>query len=161
MHGDGSGMRLPIGAAPGKFPGLRARLMLLLGPSLVCAAAPAEPAAKTDAAKPATAQTRDTNPADFVGSEVCATCDEAEAKRFADNPQQVGPGARHPRRVRACCVCSRTRQTLRCRKPDSCSGPAIELLPLATSRDSALGEILNVQPRSVDLTQALQPSVYN
>jgi DmsE family decaheme c-type cytochrome len=86
MQEDGSGTRLTIGAALGKLPGLRACLMLLLGAILVCAATLAEPAAKTDTAKPATAQVKDTNPADYVGAEVCATCHESEAKGFIDNP---------------------------------------------------------------------------
>jgi mono/diheme cytochrome c family protein len=86
MHGDGSGTRLTIGAVPGKLSQLRALLMLLLGASLVCAVALAEPAAKSDAAKPAAAQVKDTNPADLVGAEVCATCHDSEAKGFIDNP---------------------------------------------------------------------------
>jgi len=86
MHGDGSGTQLPTGAGPGRHSELRAYLMLLLGASLVCAAALAQPADKTQAAKPATAQVKDTNSADLVGAEVCASCHEAESKGFADNP---------------------------------------------------------------------------
>jgi len=86
MHGDGSGTQLPTGAGPGRHSELRAYLMLLLGASLVCAAALAQPADKTQSAKPATAQVRDTNSADLVGAEVCASCHEAESKGFADNP---------------------------------------------------------------------------
>ena len=91
MHGDGSVTRLPIGEAPGKRPGLRACLMLVLGASILCATAlatsapRAEPIAKTTEAKTAATQTKDSAPGDFVGAEVCATCHEAEAKGFADN----------------------------------------------------------------------------
>jgi DmsE family decaheme c-type cytochrome len=65
--------------------------MLMLGACILCAtalAAPApksEPKAKTET-KTATAQTMDAAPGDFVGSEICATCHEAEAKGFASNP---------------------------------------------------------------------------
>ena len=38
--------------------------------------------------------------------------------------------------------------TLRCREPDSFGGPAFQLLPLTVTCESALGEILNGQPRS-------------
>ena len=86
MHLDGSGTRLPTDAALGVLSGLRACLMLLLGAGMVCAPALAEPATKTNTANPAAAQVKDTNPADFVGAKVCATCHEAEAKGFADNP---------------------------------------------------------------------------
>ena len=86
MHRDGPVRRLPIDAVPGRLAGLRACLVLMLGAGLLCAAAQAAAATKTATAKPATAQTKDTNPADFVGSEVCASCHAPEAKGFADNP---------------------------------------------------------------------------
>ena len=80
-------MRLLIGAAPVKFPGLRACLILLAGAGIVCTAGLAAPATKADStAKTATAQTKDTAPGDYVGAEVCASCHEAESKKFADNP---------------------------------------------------------------------------
>jgi DmsE family decaheme c-type cytochrome len=84
MDRHGPVTRLPIGAAPGKMPGLRAFLILLLGASAWCAAAPGAPANKVKPA--ADAQVKDTNPADFVGSEICATCHEEAAKGFAGNP---------------------------------------------------------------------------
>ena len=37
-------------------------------------------------AKPATAQAKDTAPADYVGAETCATCHEEVVKGFANNP---------------------------------------------------------------------------
>jgi DmsE family decaheme c-type cytochrome len=78
---------MPVGAAPGEWPALRACLMLMLGASVLCATALAIPSTKAGSdAKAATAKTRDTNPGDFVGAEVCATCHEAEAKGFANNP---------------------------------------------------------------------------
>jgi len=86
MHERGPVMRTPKGAVPGTLPGLRACLMLMLGAGMVCATAQSAPATKTEAAKTATAQVKDTAPGDFVGAEVCATCHQAEAKGFANNP---------------------------------------------------------------------------
>jgi DmsE family decaheme c-type cytochrome len=57
--------------------------MLLLGAGMLCVPAPAAPA-KTDG--PATAQTKDTAPADYVGEETCATCHDQMVKMFASNP---------------------------------------------------------------------------
>lgn len=71
-------------AAPGKMPGLRACLMLILGAGVLSATAWAAPAG----AKPAGAQTRDAAPGDFVGEETCATCHEEVAKGFASNPHR-------------------------------------------------------------------------
>jgi predicted CXXCH cytochrome family protein len=71
------------GAAPGKWPGLRAWLILMLCASFMCAAAHAAPPAK---AKPGGAETKDAAPGDFVGSDTCATCHNEVAKKFADNP---------------------------------------------------------------------------
>jgi DmsE family decaheme c-type cytochrome len=87
MHRDGSEVRLPNGAGQLKWPAMRFCLMLMACATILCATALAEPAAKpSSATKAATAQTKDTNPADFVSAEVCATCHESEAKGFADNP---------------------------------------------------------------------------
>ena len=80
-------MQLPIGAVPGKWTGLRACLMLMLGASILCATAlgAQEPKAAPDA-KPAAAQSKEAAPADFVGAETCATCHDEVAKGFASNP---------------------------------------------------------------------------
>ena len=83
MHRDGPVTQLPIGAAPGKWPGLRVCLMLLLGAGLLCVPVLAAPAPGD---KPAAAQVKDTTPANYVGSEVCATCHDEVSKNFADNP---------------------------------------------------------------------------
>ncbi len=83
MHRDGPVTQLPIGAAPGKRPGLRACLMLLLGAGLLCVPVLAAPAPGD---KPATAQVKDSAPADFVGGETCATCHDEVSKKFDDNP---------------------------------------------------------------------------
>src|ERR1017187_6986559 len=82
MHRDGPVTQLPISAAPGKRPGLRACLMLL-GASILCV--PVLPA-QAPGDKPAPAQTREAAPTDFVGSETCATCHDEVAKKFAANP---------------------------------------------------------------------------
>jgi DmsE family decaheme c-type cytochrome len=80
-------MRLRIGAGRIKWPVLRSFSMLMLCATILCVTALAESAAKPDsAAKAATAQTKDTNQADFVGAAVCATCHESEAKGFGSNP---------------------------------------------------------------------------
>jgi DmsE family decaheme c-type cytochrome len=86
MHGIGSQLQLPNGAVPGKLPGLRAFLLLILGAGFLCASSLAFPAVKSDASKTVTAQTRDTNPSNFVGGEICASCHDAEAKGFGSNP---------------------------------------------------------------------------
>ena len=83
MHRDGPVTQLPIGAAPGKRPGLLACLMLLLGAGMLCVPVLAAPAPGD---KPATAQVKDSAPADFVGGETCATCHDEVSKKFADNP---------------------------------------------------------------------------
>jgi DmsE family decaheme c-type cytochrome len=57
--------------------------MLLLGAGMLCVPVLAAPAS---AAKPATAQTKDTAAADYVGTETCATCHEEVVKGFANNP---------------------------------------------------------------------------
>ena len=79
--------QLPIGAAPGNLPGLRVFLIFLLCAGMLCTNALASPAAKTGSvAGTTTAQTKNTDPADFVGSDVCATCHAEVAKGFGDNP---------------------------------------------------------------------------
>jgi len=83
MHRNWPVTQLPISAAPGKRPGLRVGLMLLLGAGLLCVPMLAAPAS---GAKPATAQTKDTAAADYVGTETCATCHEEVVKGFAGNP---------------------------------------------------------------------------
>lgn len=83
MHRNWPVTQLPISAAPGKRPGLRVGLMLLLGAGLLCVPMLAAPAF---GAKPATAQTKDTAAADYVGTETCATCHEEVVKGFANNP---------------------------------------------------------------------------
>ena len=91
MHIDGPQRRLKMSAAPGKLPGLRALMMLMLGAGVLCATATAAPASKAKPAadgvvKTATAPVKDTNPANYVGSETCATCHDQVAKGFAGNP---------------------------------------------------------------------------
>ncbi len=76
-------MRLLIGAAPGRKPGLQVFLMLLLGAGLLCATANAAP---PNGAKQANVQAAQPAQADFVGSDTCATCHEDVAKGFANNP---------------------------------------------------------------------------
>ncbi len=84
MHKDGPVTRLPISAAPGKQPGLRVCLMLMLGVSILCATALAAPPPKdTSAAAPAQAAAP---AATFVGADTCATCHDDVAKSFATNP---------------------------------------------------------------------------
>ncbi len=87
--------RLQMGAVRGKLPGLRVCSMVLLGAGIWCATALAAPTDKAKAgadgtAKASTAQgtaqSKDTAPGDFVGSEVCATCHAEAAKGFTDNP---------------------------------------------------------------------------
>jgi DmsE family decaheme c-type cytochrome len=82
MHRDGPVTQLPKSAAPDKKPGLRACLLLMLGAGLICATAMGAAAPKD---KPASEPAKAT-PADFVGSETCATCHEEVAKGFANNP---------------------------------------------------------------------------
>jgi DmsE family decaheme c-type cytochrome len=87
MHKAGPVTQLPIGAAPGRWPGLQACLMLMLGVSILSAVAlGAQTPKAVPVAKTATAQVKDTAPGDYVGGEVCATCHEEVGKKFADNP---------------------------------------------------------------------------
>ena len=87
MHRDWPFTQLQNDAAPGKRPGLRACLMLMLGAGILCASALGAQAPKADAgAKPATAQVKDTAPGDYLGSDTCATCHDEVSKKFASNP---------------------------------------------------------------------------
>ena len=87
MHRDGPVTQLSIGAAPGFLPGLRAGSILMLGASILCAAALAAPAPKgAPGAGPVAAQAKDAAPNAYVGGEVCATCHEEVSKKFEGNP---------------------------------------------------------------------------
>ncbi len=87
MHRDWPFTQLQNDAAPGKRPGLRACLMLMLGAGILCASTLGAQAPKADAgAKPATAQVKDTAPGDYLGSDTCATCHDEVSKKFASNP---------------------------------------------------------------------------
>ena len=68
MHRDWPFTQLQNDAAPGKRPGLRACLMLMLGAGILCATALGAQAPKADpGAKPATAQAKDTAPGGLCG----------------------------------------------------------------------------------------------
>jgi len=87
MRRDGPVAQLSIGAVAAKWPGLRACLIAMLCASVLCLTALAAPESKkSETGKSTTAQVKDTNPADFVGAETCATCHEEVAKGFGDNP---------------------------------------------------------------------------
>lgn len=87
MHKNRPVTRLPIGAAPGFRPGLRASCILMLcAATLSVMAMAAPPAGKKQAAAPAQAATQAALPAGYAGSEMCATCHEDVSKSFADNP---------------------------------------------------------------------------
>jgi DmsE family decaheme c-type cytochrome len=85
MHKDRPVVRLPIVAAPGRCPGLRALLVLLVAVGFLSISATAAP---RKGANPASANSSQAAPApgDFVGQETCATCHEEVAKGFAGNP---------------------------------------------------------------------------
>jgi len=84
MHEDVPVTRMKFGAAPGRRPGLRAFLMLLLGAGMLCAAGLA---ASGQANESAGTQAKAAAPAaTFVGADTCAACHDAEAKGFANNP---------------------------------------------------------------------------
>ncbi len=83
MHKDRPVAQLLIGAVPGKRPGLRACLMLMLGASILCATALGAPAPK---GKTADTQGKAAASSDFVGAETCVTCHDEMGKKFADNP---------------------------------------------------------------------------
>ena len=84
MHTSGPVTRLPIGAAPGIWPGLRASWMLILGAGLICATAPAAPPKNDKPANPPAAKA--VQPSEYVGSDTCATCHDEVSKKFATNP---------------------------------------------------------------------------
>lgn len=87
MQRKGHQTHLSNGAARGKRPGLRVCSIWMLGAGFLCASAFGVAAPKAGpAANASTAQTKDTAPADFVGAEVCASCHDAESKRFSSNP---------------------------------------------------------------------------
>jgi DmsE family decaheme c-type cytochrome len=75
--------QMPMAAAPGIWPVLRASWILMLGAGLLCATALAVPAPKD---KPAAATVKQPAAEDFVGADVCASCHEAESKGFGSNP---------------------------------------------------------------------------
>jgi len=81
MRREGSHTQLPIGAVPGKRPGLRACL-LLLGAGILCVPMLAAP---VPGEKSAAAPAKQAGPADFVGAETCAGCHDDEAKGFGSN----------------------------------------------------------------------------
>ena len=83
MHRDRPVTQFPLGAVPAKRPGLLACLMLLLGVGIFCVPVLA---AQASGGKPAAAPANPAAPSEFVGGEVCATCHEEAAKKFADNP---------------------------------------------------------------------------
>jgi len=83
MNNDRPATRIPLGAAPGTMPGLRAFLTLMLGAGLTCATAMGAPAPEN---KSAGAPEKKAAPADFVGADTCATCHEEVSKGFATNP---------------------------------------------------------------------------
>ena len=83
MHRDGPVTRIPICAVPGKLPGLRAFMTLMLGAGLMCATAVGAPAPDK---KTPSAPAKEAAPSDFVGAETCATCHEEVSKGFASNP---------------------------------------------------------------------------
>jgi DmsE family decaheme c-type cytochrome len=85
MHKSRPVVRLPIVSAPGRFPGLRALLVLLIAVGCLSISATAAP---RKGATPSSANSSQAAPApgDFVGQETCATCHEEVAKGFAGNP---------------------------------------------------------------------------
>src|ERR1039457_5122541 len=87
MHKAGPVTRLLIGAAPGKLPGLRACLMLMLGASIMCATSLGAQAPKAaPVSKATTSQATDAAPSAYVGGDVCVTCHEEVSKKFEGNP---------------------------------------------------------------------------
>ncbi len=94
MHKDWPVTQLPVGAAPGQRPGLRACWILLLGAAMFCVPVFCVPglAAQAPGDKPAAAPApaadsgKEAASGDFVGSDTCATCHEDVAKGFASNP---------------------------------------------------------------------------
>ena len=75
--------RLPIIAAPGSWPGLRALFLILMAAATLGVCAFAAPAPGD---KPAVVTSKAPVASDYVGSETCATCHEEVSKGFANNP---------------------------------------------------------------------------
>jgi DmsE family decaheme c-type cytochrome len=75
---------LPIGAAPGSYPGRRTLLVVILAAGVICATASG--AAASGSEQTSALQTRDAAAADFVGSAACVNCHEEVIKGFASNP---------------------------------------------------------------------------
>ena len=71
MYRDWPVARLLNGAVPGKRPGLRACLMLMLGAAIFCATAMGAAAPKGKQAGP---EAKAADSSQFVGSETCVTC---------------------------------------------------------------------------------------
>ena len=83
MHTHKPVAQFPIGAGHGKWVGLRASLMLLLGAGLISATAMAAPPAGANGQSAAAAPA---SHAEFVGADTCASCHEEVVKGFATNP---------------------------------------------------------------------------
>lgn len=83
MHTHKPVAQLPIGAVHGKWVGLRASLMLLLGAGLLSVTALAAPPAGANGQSAAAAPA--SHP-EFVGADTCASCHEEVVKGFATNP---------------------------------------------------------------------------
>lgn len=83
MHTRRPVTRLPIHAAPGFWPELRAFSLLLLGGAILCGTALAAPGPKPQAL---TAGAKAAPSSQYVGPETCATCHEEVSKGFANNP---------------------------------------------------------------------------
>ena len=81
MHRDGPGTQVADGTIPRNKPGWRDYLLFILGALFFCVAS----LAATGGNKP-DARHAVQSPADFVGSETCATCHEEVSKGFASNP---------------------------------------------------------------------------
>jgi DmsE family decaheme c-type cytochrome len=81
MHKNSPVTEMPIGAAPGKRPGLRVFSLFLLAAWWMYAASAAQPASAQSSAAPAAAPH-----SEFVGADTCAACHAEVAKGFAGNP---------------------------------------------------------------------------
>lgn len=71
-------------AVPGRIPGLRVCLMLLLAGAVL--ALPAMASSANGASKKGDAQAKDAAASGYVGTDTCATCHEEVVKGFANNP---------------------------------------------------------------------------
>ncbi len=79
MHNEKPVAQSPVGAAPGKRPGLRV-FWMLLGMAALSVTAWGAPASTSKPAAPAQ------DASNFVGSDTCATCHEEQSKKFEGNP---------------------------------------------------------------------------